>query len=303
LAILLLASCSPAEPASSLDSKAKIQIILHWINLQLFIMINNSSLQKWQRLQQKDCDQMFVNKLIEGLNCSPIEAKGILNIVYEVYQPFFDNSASLKPGQIIMQVVSIEAYPGKQLSESPMVNVTLTMDAGQEDLQIRKEHGVIGLRRHQLQRICEETFQQGGLLTVEDLAHRIFNCGERTITRDLAALRKNNIELPLRSTIKDMGRTISHRVLIVKEWLQGKEYSQINRSTNHSIKSVKNYVDKFKRVVCLCKQNYEFHSISFIVKLSFKLVEEYYNLYLTAKIVPHRKDELDELLKKSNNQI
>jgi len=58
-------------------------------------MLNNSSLQKWNRLQQKDCNQLFMNKLIEGLNCSPIEAKGILNIVHEVYQPFFDNSASL----------------------------------------------------------------------------------------------------------------------------------------------------------------------------------------------------------------
>lgn len=265
-------------------------------------MLNNSSLQKWHRLQQKDCDQMFVNKLIDGLNCSPIEAKGILNIVYEVYQPFFDNSASLKPGQIIVQVVSIEAIPGVQLSESPMVNVTLTMDSGEEDLKIRKEQGVTGLRRHQLQRICEETFQQGGLLTVEDLANRIFNCGERTITRDLAALRKEDIEIPLRSTIKDMGRTLSHRVMIVKEWLQGKEYSIISRNTKHSIKSVKNYVDKFKRVVCLGKQNYELHSISFIVKLSSTLVEEYYNLYKNAKIVQHRNDELDELLKKSSNQ-
>jgi len=246
---------------------------------------------------------MFINRLIEGLNCSPIEAKGILNIVYEVYQPFFENSASLKPGQIIMQVVSTDAHPGMQLSECPMVNVTLTMDAGEEDLQIRKQQGVTGLRRYQLQRICEEAFQQGGLLTVEDLAIRIFNCGERTVTRDLAALRKDGIEPPLRSTIKDIGRTISHRVLIVNEWLRGKEYSQISRSTNHSIKSVRNYVDKFKRVVSLAKQNYEVHSIGFIVKLSSRLVQEYYSLYQNEKIVPHRKDELDELLKKSINQI
>jgi len=264
-------------------------------------MINNSSLQKWHRLQQKDCDNMFINKLIEGLNCSQIEVKGIVNIVYEVYQPFFDNSSSLKPGQIIVQVVSIDAHPGMQLSECPIINVTLTMDNGKDDLLIRKEKGVIGLRLHRLQRICEEAFQQGGLLTVEDLANRIFNCGERTVTRDLATLRKENIEVPLRSTIKDMGRTISHRVLIVKEWLKGKEYSLISRNTNHTVKSVKNYVDKFKRVVCLAKQNYEFHSISFIVKISARLVEEYYNLYQNINPVPHRKEELDELLKKSSN--
>ena len=266
-------------------------------------MLNNSSLQKWQRLQQKDSDQMFVNKLQAGLNCSPIEAKGILNMVYEVYHPFIENTGNLKTGQIMTQVISIQMPPGKKLSESQMVNVTLTIDAGEEDLKIRQEQGVIGLRRHQFQRVCEEAFQQGGLLTVEDLANRIFNCGERTVTRDLAALRNQNIEIPLRSTIKDMGRTITHRVLIVKEWLKGKEYSQICRSTNHSIPSVKNYIDKFKRVVSLSKQNYEHHSISFLVKLSSKLVEEYYRLYQTATIVPHRKDELNELIKKNKQTI
>jgi hypothetical protein len=104
--------------------------------------------------------------------------------------------------------------------------------------------------------------------------------------------------LPLRSTIKDMGKSISHRVLIVKQWLQGKEFSEIARNTNHTVRSVANYVDKFKRIICLAKDNYEINAISFFVKLSPSLTQQYYQLYATFKIAPHRELELNELLKK-----
>lgn len=41
-------------------------------------MINNSSLQKWQRLRQKKLSQQFTNEIITGLNCSPFEAEAPL---------------------------------------------------------------------------------------------------------------------------------------------------------------------------------------------------------------------------------
>jgi len=263
-------------------------------------MINNSSIKKWDRLKQKQHNQMFCNKLIEGLNCSQFEAKAIVNLVYEVYQPFFDNSFSMQPGQILFQVVSVENNPGRKLSECSLTSVILTLDEGEDDLVVREAEGVIGLRRHRLQRICNEAFQQGGLLTVEDIANRLLNCGERTICRDISELKKAGIILPLRSIVKDMGRSLSHRSLIIKEWLKGKEYSDVSRITHHSVISVQNYVNKFKRVVCLIKQNYEVKTISFLVKISAKLVEEYYNIYRKNKIVPHRKDELENLIKKNN---
>ena len=180
--------------------------------------------------------------------------------------------------------------------------MTLTLDAGEEDIKIRKEKGVVGLRRHRIQRVCHEAFQQGGLLTVEDLANRLFNCGERTICRDLQYFRKNNIILPLRSVIKDMGRSISHRSMIVKEWLKGKEYTEISRDTHHSVSAIKNYISKFKRVICLAEESFDIHTIAFLVKLSPSLVEEYYKLYRTDKIVSHRKNELKSFIKKNLSQ-
>jgi len=262
-------------------------------------MVNNSSLQKWDRLKQKQLNTQFVNSLIQGMNCSMFEAKAIMNCVYETYQPFFDNASAMKPGQVLFEAVSVENGPQIKLSDCKMVSVILTLDAGEEDLETRQKEGVIGLRRKRFQRIINEAFQQGGLLTVEDIANRLLNCGEKTLVRDLAEFKKQNIVLPLRSTVMDMGRSVTHRSLIVKEWLLGREYSEIARKTNHSVEAVASYIDKFKRVVCLAKDNHEIKTIAFLVKLSVPLAEEYYRLYRDFQMVAHRKEELDGLIKKT----
>jgi hypothetical protein len=261
-------------------------------------MINNSSLTKWDRLSQKQLDQQFTHEMVHGLQCSPFEASAILDAVYRVYAPYFETSGTLKPGQILFQVVSIEASPSTRLADSKQLTVTLTFDARAEDLDVRRKRGVPALRRHRMQRMAVEAFQQGGLLTIEDLANRLFNCGQRTLSRDLDVLRRQGVVLPLRSTVKDMGRSICHRSLIVEEWLRGKEYSQIAYSTHHSIPAVQNYVSKFKRVIALAGEGYDVHTIAFLVKVSTSLAESYYQLYQRVKAVPHRRKELTSFLKK-----
>ena len=261
-------------------------------------MINNSSLTKWQRLSQKQIDQQFIHEMIHGLQCSPFEASAMLDAVYRVYSPYFETSGTLKPGQMLFQVISVEATPSTRLRQSKQITVTLTFNAGKEDLEIRRKKGIPSLRRHRMQRMAVEAFQQGGLLTLEDLANRLFNCGERTLSRDLDILRREGIVPPLRSIIKDMGRSISHRSLIVKEWLLGKEYSEISYNTNHSILAVQNYVSKFKRVIALVEEGYDVDTIAFLVKVSSPLAELYHQLYQDVKIVPHRRKELQSFLKK-----
>jgi uncharacterized protein YerC len=100
--------------------------------------------------------------------------------------------------------------------------------------------------------------------------------------------------------IKDMGRAITHRSIIVKEWLKGKEYSDIARSTHHTVSSVRNYIDKFKRCITLANEGYDTHTISFLVKISASLAKEYYQLWTSSKIIQHRKDEMADFLKKNS---
>jgi len=100
--------------------------------------------------------------------------------------------------------------------------------------------------------------------------------------------------LPLRSTIKDMGRGISHRSLIIRHWLAGKEYDHISKATHHSPAAVANYVSKFKRCIWLAGQGFDTHTISFLVGLSAKLTEHYWTLYREQPIAEHRCKQLQQ---------
>jgi len=261
-------------------------------------MVNNSSLTKWNRLRQKELNYQFINEIITGLNCSPFEADAVLDAVHKVFGQFFESNGIIKPGQILFQVVSVKNGPQIPIAKCQQRTVTLTFDAGVEDLEIREKYGIVALRRHRFERVSHETFQQGGLLTVEDCANRLFNCGQRTISRDLVFFRENNIFIPLRSTIIDMGRTISHRVQIVEQWLLGKEYTEISRDRCHSVFAIRNYVDKFKRVISLFQSGFEINTIAFLAKVSVPLANQYIEIYQKSDCIAFRKDEIESFLKK-----
>ena len=261
-------------------------------------MINNTSTKKWKRLTEKKLDSQFKQKLIDGLNCSPMEANAVVETMHEIYDNYLKNSGGLEPGQMPMTVVSASASPNEALSECEKVKVVLTLWNDNKDSKVKKDGGTPALRRHRLLRLCREAYQQGGLLTVEDLANRILNCGERTLSRDLQYLRREGIVPPLRSTVKDMGRAISHRELIIAKWLMGKEYSEIAQDTYHSVDSVQNYVSKFKRTIALTEEGFDQDAIAFLIKISPALVESMQQLYKEQKAVSHRQEELQTCAKK-----
>jgi hypothetical protein len=261
-------------------------------------MINNTNFTHWNRLQAKSLDSQFVNEMVTGLNCSPFEAEAIVEKVHEIYTPLLETSQGLKPGQVQMTVVDASVAPNIPLVKAKQRLVTLTLHAGQEDIEARINGSVPELRQKRLCRMCQEAFQQGGLLTLEDLAN-LFNCGVRTLVNDLAALRKKNIVPALRSTTKDMGRAITHRKLIIALWLQGFEYSEIARKASHCIDSVANYVDKFKRCAALFASGFDVHTVALMVKLSTPLTQEFQRIHSDLKGVPHRLRELEEFLKKN----
>ncbi len=261
-------------------------------------MINNTNFAHWNRLKAKSIDAQFTNEMVTGLNCSPFEAEAIVEKVHEIYSPLLETIQGLKPGQIQVAVIDASVTPNVPLAKAKQRLVTLTLHAGEEDIETRKKGSVPALRQKRLCRMCQEAFQQGGLLTLEDLAN-LFNCGVRTLVNDLAALRKKNIVPPLRSTTKDMGRAITHRRLIITLWLQGFEYSEIASKASHSVDSVANYVDKFKRCAALFASGFDVHTVALMVKLSTPLTEQFQQIHAHIQGVPHRLRELEEFLKKN----
>jgi hypothetical protein len=235
--------------------------------------------QRQERLDAKTLDNLFRRRIEEGANCSPFVSQAILQIVKEVFPLHPDDlDNQLDLGQVKLLVAAAQEPPGKALEQCQKVTVLLTLDS-QDDLPIRARDGVTGLRRTRILRLATEARDQGGLLSYEDLAYRLLNCGVRTIVRDVAGLRRRGLEVPTRGQQQDIGPGQTHRVQAVRLFLQGKEANQIARQLYHSLRSIETYVTTFARVAFLLQKGYGTDEIAFVIHRSPALVAAYRQLY------------------------
>jgi len=86
-----------------------------------------------------------------------------------------DSNGQQGLGDIHILCTGIENLLGKPLKDANMVRGWLTLDGGDDDLAIRRAGGPMALHLHHLERITRQAYQQGGLLTLEDIAYRLFN--------------------------------------------------------------------------------------------------------------------------------
>jgi hypothetical protein len=262
-------------------------------------MIRQPEREQLNRLTAKTLDQVFAMRVKEGLSCSQFEAEALTDLVKEVYFPWLAQPEAIQAGQLAMTAVSADEPGHKALSQCKMVPVVLTLYAGEEDYAYRLAQegaqGTVALRRRQIVRMAQEALGQGALLTAEDFAFRIFNCGLRTISRDLKALAEEDIVVPLRSQQKDAGRAMTHRVQAVELYLKRCTFTQIRQRIHHSLSSIANYVVTFAVVVAHTRDEHSVDEIAFLMQISPTLVRAYQELYEQYDIAEYR-PRIDELI-------
>ena len=252
------------------------------------------------RLQAKTLDAQFLTEIEQGLNCSPFEASAVLEVVKEVYFTFLADSGTsqARPGMISLVAVCADEPAGKPINKCAKRIVILTVHRGIEDDRLLNNHGPESFRRERIPELCQEALSQGALLTREDLAYRIFFVSPRTISRDLASIRKQDlrIPLPLRSTVQDIGPVLTHRVEIVRLALAGKTMTEICRTMRHSPAAVSNYVSTFTRVAQLAERRISASQIAFLLARGRSLINSYLDLLSKAREDENSGYHLEQLL-------
>lgn len=262
-------------------------------------MIRQPEREQLNRLTAKTLDQVFVMRVKEGLSCSQFEAQALTDLVKEVYFPWLAQPEAIQAGQLAMTAVSADEPGHKPLSKCKMVPVVLTLYAGEEDHKYRLaqkgSRGTVALRRRQMVRMAQEALDQGALLTAEDFAFRVFNCGLRTISRDLNGLAEQGITVPLRSQQKDAGRAVTHRVQAIELYLKRYTFTQIRQRIHHALSSIANYVVTFAVVVAHTRDGHSVDEIAFLMQISPTLVRAYQELYERYDI-PEYRARIDEII-------
>ena len=205
-----------------------------------------------ERLQAKTPEQRLISVLQQEYHFAPKIAQAL---VAEAQACLVGPDLPLQPGQMRVVLLKRKAPPGRALSQSQMVEVVWTIDAGPEDQAVLANYGLCALRQVRIQRLLEEALAQGAVASQEDLA-RALQVSVRTIKRDWAELQAQGLYLPSRGHLQGIGRGQTHKAQIVGRWLRGETYDQIARHTHHAVSCVQRYVQTFVRVLNLHQQGF-----------------------------------------------
>ena len=252
------------------------------------------------RLAHKSREASFFHVLQSEFDLSYREAREVVSTAREMLG-LDCPVGQVRPGQVRVVAASVKAPFGPPLSETERVEVTLTVDAGVEDAEVRGREGRERLRQGRILRILDEALEQGGVLTEEDLA-RVLHVTRRTIERDVQVLRAEGHLIQTRGQIKGVGRGQTHKVRIIELLLDREGYDEIARWVHHSPQAIKRYVNTFLRVVMLHRQGRPEAEIAFLVGASVKLVRDYLALYQQAQKCVHRMEKLEEELARVSGQ-
>jgi hypothetical protein len=213
----------------------------------------------------------------------------------EVVQETFIDKQERERGQIEYVCVHAEEGAGKSIEEMRKVRVVLTREHT-DDHEVQERGGDSAMRRVQILRMSEEAYDQHGLLTQEDLG-RILGVSSRTIRRDVEELMQQNLKLYLRGLQRDIGKGISHKVWIVRLYLEQKTYSEIERITGHTTGSIKIYLSDFARVLMAKTRGVKTaKEIAFYIGRTERLAKEYLALITTAEADAHQRERLASLI-------
>jgi len=221
--------------------------------------------------------------------------RSLVNLIWDFVNETFGEK--IHEGQIVFHAASASEPPGKRISEIKTVPIHLTFH-DRTDIRVLSEEGTSALRKHKIIRMANEALDQGGLLTQEDLA--VLLCSSRrTIRRDIKELKVQGIEVPTRGTLQDIGPGITHKSKVVKMWLEGYEYTDIERKSGHSGCSVQRYLSGFSKVVRFYSRGYSSPEIRELADMSERLVEEYLDLYETFRDRPESQIRFQQILSES----
>ena len=228
------------------------------------------------RLESKNARAAIIQKISADFNLTPIIAEAY----YKQISDYFAQHADVKltSGQICYEAIAVEEPAGKHIALAKKVSCRLTLNDTQVDLEVLANYGLAGLRRHRILRLTQEAYDQDALLSYEDLAV-LLTSSPSTMKRDIRALKQDGYFVMTRGAKHDMGPGLSHKTEILELYFKMYTFSEIQKKTNHSERSVYRYLRDFTQVATLHHQGFAKAQIRLITHLSDRLIREYLSLY------------------------
>lgn len=228
------------------------------------------------RLETKSARGAIIQKISSDFNLTPILAEAY----YQQISTYFAQHADIEltSGQICYEAVSADEPAGKHIALAKKISCRLTLNNVNTDFEVLANYGLAGLRRHRILRLTQQAYDQGALLSYEDLAI-LLTSSPATMKRDIRHLKTEGYFIMTRGAKHDMGPGLSHKSQILELYLKGYQFTEIEQKTNHSERSVIRYLRDFTQVAALHNQGFPPVQIHLISHLSEKVIREYIQLF------------------------
>ena len=192
----------------------------------------------------------------------------------------------LKSGEMPLLVTHVKAYLSEEVATEyrrlapVIVSVITSKELAFAPLTV--ENYLKALKRR-LVRVCFQAYRQNGLVTQQELQW-IFQLSTARISELLRSFQREfNIIVPTPGTVLDAGKSMTHKDIIVRLYLEGLNVKEISQKTYHSPRAVDNYIGTFERVLLLSLFGLNKNLMARVLKKGptliaeyLKLVEEYY---------------------------
>lgn len=157
----------------------------------------------------------------------------------------------LSHGQVLWMAVNRDEPPKQRqkLLDTPLVPVVLTLSEP-ADIDRRIERVAAEQRlTEKARRLCQQAYEQGGLLSNCDLAELLTTSDARISQALIRYENEHQTIVPRRANLHDVGSGLTHkRIICWKRYAEGKEAEQVARETYHSLEAVDRYLGQYDRV-------------------------------------------------------
>ncbi len=212
--------------------------------------------------------------LVEEYGCKNGQAEAMIRNITGTRAWCCPEMQELKPGQGVWLTYSTRRSRnrGPRLLV-PVILTLLSYEEQEKEIQHRGEFKALKVR--QIERITSEAWMQGGVLSNADTEWTL-GISPNMLRSILEAYQeKFGIILPTAGTILDMGRTLTHKKIVVELHLKGMTIKQIAQRIYHSPEAIDLYLKTFDRLLILRYYRMPLVAIQKVLGHGKKLIEEH----------------------------
>ena len=217
-----------------------------------------------------------------GYERGPVVARAIVTDILALIDQLYGDK--LPPRSVLWPAVTIKnGTSGKSPDVRELIPVELQLVTDEEvallnDQKLRsKRIAHRTFNQHRFVRWCQDTFEQGGVMTCLDLSllSGMVESQVAKLIRDYEE--EHHTTIPIRATVHDTGPAVTHKAEVIRRYLRGQSPADIAHELTHSQQAVDIYIKDYETTRQLV-QHFDISEIPRISRRSKALVLEHVKL-------------------------